>query len=252
MGLGSAHEAGVDVDARVVAASASVRVLGDAAAERPVLLGHLDQRDHHVVDVDADALVQTVGDRPVQGLLHLQGAALVQGDLDDQGRRRPVEQVVRVHDQVAGGVFGHHDEPVVGRDVGGGHHRLVHDVGDRGALVGAAFATLIADLKSADDAGLKTLIDACESVGRRLQTADMDDRNAASYPFLTMLSVATCGWLIEREAAATTGDTAFDRMKRAVCAFYLTQIVPEALGLRGAADAPAAPLYTLSVEELAA
>jgi alkylation response protein AidB-like acyl-CoA dehydrogenase len=117
---------------------------------------------------------------------------------------------------------------------------------------GAAFATLIADLQGAQDAGLKSLVDACEAVGRRLQTADMDDRNAASYPFLTMLSVATCGWLMEREAAAATGDTAFEQMKRAVCAFYLTQIVPEALGLRAAADAPAAPLYALSAEVLAA
>ena len=41
-------------------------------------------------------------------------------------------------------------------------------------------------------------------------------------------------------------------MKRAVCAFYLAQIVPEALGLRAAADAPADQLYALTAEVLAA
>ena len=117
---------------------------------------------------------------------------------------------------------------------------------------GAAFASLIEELKGTADAGLATLVDACEAVGRRLQSADMDDRNAASYPFLTMLSVATCGRLMEREAAAATDDSDFARMKRAVCAFYLAQIVPEALGLRAAADAPADQLYALSAELLSA
>ena len=116
---------------------------------------------------------------------------------------------------------------------------------------GAAFATLIEDLRGATHGALGDLVAACEAVGRRLQTADADDRLAASYPFLTMLSVATCGWLLEREAMAA-GDNAFGRMKKAVVAFYLDQIVPEALGLRAAADAPAAALYALDAEAFAA
>ncbi|QNE32169.1 acyl-CoA dehydrogenase [Sphingomonas sp. NBWT7] len=116
---------------------------------------------------------------------------------------------------------------------------------------GAAFATLIDDLRGAKHEGLGALVAACDAVGRRLQTADADDRNAASYPFLTMLSVATCGWLLEREAAAASDD-AFGRAKKAVVAFYLDQIVPEAMGLRAAAEAPAAPLYALSAEAFAA
>ncbi|WP_085808879.1 acyl-CoA dehydrogenase [Sphingomonas sp. TZW2008] len=116
---------------------------------------------------------------------------------------------------------------------------------------GAAFATLIDDLRGAKHEGLGALVAACDAVGRRLQTADADDRNAASYPFLTMLSVATCGWLLEREAAAA-GDDAFGRAKKAVVAFYLDQIVPEAMGLRAAAEALAAPLYALSAEAFAA
>ncbi len=116
---------------------------------------------------------------------------------------------------------------------------------------GAAFATLIEDLRGGTHPALRDLVAACDAVGRRLQTADADDRLAASYPFLTMLSVATCGWLLEREAAAA-GDDAFGRTKKAVVAFYLDQIVPEALGLRAAADAPAAALYALDAAAFAA
>ncbi|UVO50537.1 acyl-CoA dehydrogenase [Sphingomonas sp. SUN019] len=118
---------------------------------------------------------------------------------------------------------------------------------------GAAFATLIADMRAeAEHEQLRALIHACEGVGRRLATADADDRLAASYPFLTMLSVAACGWLMERQGRAATGDTAFAQMKRASVAFYLDQIVPEARGLEAAASASAAVLYALSPEAFAA
>jgi alkylation response protein AidB-like acyl-CoA dehydrogenase len=119
---------------------------------------------------------------------------------------------------------------------------------------GAAFATLIADMRAeAEDSALRTLIDACDEVGRRLAIADADDRLAASYPFLTMVSVAVCGWLMERQGrAAADGDDDFLRMKRAVCAFYVEQIVPEALGLHAAATASAAGLYQLPAELFAA
>lgn len=116
---------------------------------------------------------------------------------------------------------------------------------------GAAFATLIEDLRGTKHEALGELVAACDAVGRRLQTADADDRLAASYPFLTMLSVATCGWLLEREASEA-GDDAFGKAKKAVVAFYLDQIVPEAMGLRAAAEAPATALYALEAEAFAA
>ena len=117
---------------------------------------------------------------------------------------------------------------------------------------GNAFASLIADMHGeARNTGLRALIDACQQIGRRLATADADDRLAASYPFLTMLSVATCGWLLERQAQAATGDEAFATMKRGVADFYLRQIVPETMGLREAASQPASALYALTAEELA-
>ncbi|MBS0479840.1 MAG: acyl-CoA dehydrogenase [Proteobacteria bacterium] len=119
---------------------------------------------------------------------------------------------------------------------------------------GAAFATLIADLRvEAEDPALRALIDACDEAGRRLSTADADDRLAASYPFLTMVSVAVCGWLMERQGRiAAEGNDDFSRMKRAVAAFYVEQVVPEALGLHAAATAPAASLYALPAELFAA
>jgi hypothetical protein len=103
--------------------------------------------------------------------------------------------------------------------------------------------------RDAEHADLKALAGTCGEIGRRLQAADADDRLAASYPFLTMLSVAVSGWLLEREAAAV-GDDAFGRAKQAVVRFYLDQIVPEALGLRAAATASAEVLYALETGEL--
>ncbi len=62
------------------------------------------------------------------------------------------------------------------------------------------FARLIADMRAeAQDAELIALIDACDDIGRDLMSRDADDRLAASYPFLTMLSTAVCGWLMERQ-----------------------------------------------------
>jgi alkylation response protein AidB-like acyl-CoA dehydrogenase len=121
---------------------------------------------------------------------------------------------------------------------------------------GGVLNALIADMRAeAEDAGLRALIDACEDVARRLLTVDVDDRLAASYPFLTMLSTAVCGWLMERQgriAAVAEGDPAFLKMKRAVADFYVAQIVPEALGLKAAAMASAAILYALEPAAFAA
>ena len=97
---------------------------------------------------------------------------------------------------------------------------------------GGVFARLVEDMRrDAEAEDLKALIETCDTVGRRLATAEADDKLAASYPFLTMLSTAVCGWLMERQLRAA-GDDAFGRTKRAVARFYLDQVVPEALGLR--------------------
>jgi hypothetical protein len=122
---------------------------------------------------------------------------------------------------------------------------------------GAVLAALLADVRaeSAGEAPLLALADACEAIGERLLQAPPDDRLAASYPFLTMVSVAVSGWLFARQLAALAahdGDPAFKAMKRTAARFYLDQVVPEALGLAAAASAPADILYALDEEALSA
>jgi hypothetical protein len=102
---------------------------------------------------------------------------------------------------------------------------------------------------------LAALIAEVAAIGEVLKGASADDRLAASYPFLTMMSVATCGWLMERQLAALdgwTGDPQFAAMKRAAIRFYLDQIVPEAQGLAHAARAGADQLYAVPAGAFAA
>ena len=114
---------------------------------------------------------------------------------------------------------------------------------------GAVFAALVADMRGeAVDAGLRDLIDAVEEAGGFLAGASADDRLAGSTPFLTMLSVAVAGWLMERQgriAAGAEGDTGFLARKRAAARFFVGQLVPEAMGLKAAAVAGAGVLYAL-------
>ncbi|MES2988228.1 MAG: acyl-CoA dehydrogenase [Pseudomonadota bacterium] len=121
---------------------------------------------------------------------------------------------------------------------------------------GGTLFGLLAEMRGdAENTGLLNLIEACEEVGRNLLASDTDDRLAASYPFLTMLSTAVCGWLMEqsgRIAARSEGDPAFLKMKQAAARFYVEQIVPEALGLKAAAMAKSDVLYAVDAEAFAA
>jgi len=122
---------------------------------------------------------------------------------------------------------------------------------------GAVLARLIADIRA--EAGEQTrlmhLVADCEMVGQALLGDTMEDRLAASYPFLTMLSVAVSGWLMARQLKALdgyAGDPAFADMKRAAARFYLEQVVPEAQGLSAAAMARAELLYSIGEDALSA
>jgi alkylation response protein AidB-like acyl-CoA dehydrogenase len=121
---------------------------------------------------------------------------------------------------------------------------------------GATLLTLIDEMRGdAEDRELTRLIEACDEVTRYLLTAETDDRLAASYPFLTMLSVAVCGWLMEesgRIAERTGGESPFLDMKHAAARFYVEQLVPEALGLKAAAMAKAKALYAVDAAAFAA
>jgi alkylation response protein AidB-like acyl-CoA dehydrogenase len=124
---------------------------------------------------------------------------------------------------------------------------------------GAALASLLADIRkdAGNNANLSALADAVEEISlwMRMQ-AHVNDRLAGSYPFQTMVAVLTSGWLMLRQAdiavklaAEGRGDPAFLKVKCAVAAFYLEQLLPEVMGLRTAAKAGAAPLYALTTEE---
>ena len=122
---------------------------------------------------------------------------------------------------------------------------------------GAVFAALIADIRDAatDAPMLAALVDETERAGRFLlgNEASVDDRLAGSYPFLTMLAVATTGMaMVHQLRAAADGDTPFLTMKRAACRFYLERIVPEAGGLVAQAVGGAELLYAVDGDALAA
>jgi len=122
---------------------------------------------------------------------------------------------------------------------------------------GEVLGRLLAEIRAEtnDESELMALIGACGSVAEKLLNTGPEDRLAASYPFLTMLSVAVSGWLLARQAAALKdyqGDPAFREMKQAAARFYLDQIVPEALGLKAAATASAEILFAASEEAFAA
>jgi len=113
---------------------------------------------------------------------------------------------------------------------------------------GLAFDELIADIEAdSQDAGLVALTDAVEVAAATLRASPPDDRLAGSYPFLTMVSVMTAAWVLERMARSDGADD----QARAAASYFLTSVVPEALGLGAAAEAGAAMLYSVPAEALA-
>ena len=116
---------------------------------------------------------------------------------------------------------------------------------------GAVFEALIAEMgREARAEPLRRLLESCGVLGRELLGRGPDDRLAASTPFLTMLSTAVCGWLLERQMRGAP-DSAFGRAKAAVATFYLGQILPQAQGLEASVLAPADGLYALDAAALA-
>jgi 3-(methylthio)propanoyl-CoA dehydrogenase len=123
-----------------------------------------------------------------------------------------------------------------------------------GLAGGDGVRSLIDDIArgAADFPQLAELAEACRHVTDWLAQANAPDRLAGSYPYLTMLSTATCGWLlaIQHRAAKAgiesgDGDQAFLEAKLVSTRFYLEQIVPAATGLAASAlagDAALAPL----------
>jgi alkylation response protein AidB-like acyl-CoA dehydrogenase len=113
---------------------------------------------------------------------------------------------------------------------------------------GETLRRLFAEIRSEAEGELAGLADVAESAAERLSSMGGDDRLAGSYPFLTLLSVLVCGWLMKRQLdALERGGIAENRhfatLKRAACRYYLEHAVPEAAGLAAAATAGAALFY---------
>ena len=116
---------------------------------------------------------------------------------------------------------------------------------------GLAFDGLIADIRAeSHDPRLVALADSVEVVAATYRQAPPDDRLAGSYPFLTMCSVLVAGWLLERQAKVP-GDSELHAAKRAAADYFLSAVVPEALGLAAGAECGAAMLYAVPAEALA-
>ena len=113
---------------------------------------------------------------------------------------------------------------------------------------GLAFDGLVADVRAETrDPRLIALSDAVEVAAASLRDAAPDDRLAGSYPFLTMTAVLVAGWLVERLSL----DPVADDRTRAAAAYFLSAVVPEALGLAAGVEGGAAMLYAVPAEALA-
>jgi len=126
-----------------------------------------------------------------------------------------------------------------------------------GAVIRGHIQTIQRD--AGNEPALAALAGDCAEVTEWMLGASADDRLAGSYPYLTMLAVASAGWLMLKQQRAAqamldagTGNAAFLKAKLVTTRFYLSRMVAEASGLKTAAMAGADLLYALDAEELAA
>ena len=118
---------------------------------------------------------------------------------------------------------------------------------------GAAFDSLIADIRAeAQHEELIVLADEVEVLIATARNSAPDDRLAASYPLLTMTAILTSGWLMERLGRAIDmGEGDANAGRRAAIEYFLSVVVPEALGLGAGAELTAELLYRAPAEALA-
>jgi len=120
---------------------------------------------------------------------------------------------------------------------------------------GEPLRSLLADIRAKASMEIGALVDVIEEVAAWMDGASGDDRLAGSYPLLTMLSVATAGWLLDRQAAAIEASDAspeFRAAKVAAAAYLRTVVAGEAAGLKAAATMGDGLARALSVETFAA
>ena len=118
----------------------------------------------------------------------------------------------------------------------------------------AAFDSLLADIRAeAVHEELIALTDEVEILVATARNAQPDDRLVASYPLMTMAAVLTAGWLMERlgKAIDADGHDASNAGRRVAIEYFLSVVVPEALGFGAGAAATAELMYRAPAEELA-
>ncbi|KNC25683.1 hypothetical protein FF38_03559, partial [Lucilia cuprina] len=115
-------------------------VLRTAESERPVLRAVLDVADEDVFTADADGL-EPLGDRGVQLLLDLVGAAALGEDLDDDGVGAVEAEAGVLRDDGRAGMGRDDLEPVPHGDAVGGDDRVMDRGGDLGR-VGTSVAVI--------------------------------------------------------------------------------------------------------------
>jgi alkylation response protein AidB-like acyl-CoA dehydrogenase len=119
---------------------------------------------------------------------------------------------------------------------------------------GGAFDALMADIRAESlHEELIALADEVEILVATARNAEPGDRLVASYPLMTMAAVLTAGWLMERLGRAIDAGEADagNAGRSAAIEYFLSIVVPEALGLGAGAAASAELLYRASAEELA-
>ena len=118
---------------------------------------------------------------------------------------------------------------------------------------GLTFDSLLADIRAeARHEELIALSDAVEVLVATAREAEPNDRLAGSYALMTMTAVLTAGWLMERLGSAIdAGEGDGNAGRRAAIDYFLSVIVPEALGLGAGVEAGAEVLFRAPAEELA-
>jgi alkylation response protein AidB-like acyl-CoA dehydrogenase len=121
---------------------------------------------------------------------------------------------------------------------------------------GGVLAVLMAEIvgEARDAAPLAELARTCAAIGEWMRdSASLDDKLAGSVPFLTMCAVAVAGWQLlrqERAAGEAGVPDGIARAKPVIARYFISQLVPEAVGLEAAARAGADLLYRLDAESL--
>jgi hypothetical protein len=118
----------------------------------------------------------------------------------------------------------------------------------------AADATL-ADLAAPLERATAVLGEATTFLGSKLVSGEYNDALAGATPYLRMFGQVVGGWLMARAALAASSGVGADRpfmdAKLATTRFYITQLLPQALGLLPAVTAGAGPLFEIDPETLA-